>query len=154
MTWGRPRRWVSGTDEAGSRFAQIIRSVLDVVAGGGLRAGKLTWDDDAHVGFWLGVGTDGVARFSVGGPAFWLKWTGSELLVRGRFSTPGDPNELDLFVEGDAGAALHLRLKTECAAGAAGSRLEVSAGNRTVFTVDADGNVWAAGQMHAVGGVE
>ncbi len=46
-------------------------------------------------GFWLGVCGDGVARFAVGGPAFWPKWTGTELLVRGRLSTLGGEGEDD-----------------------------------------------------------
>ena len=44
--------WLStGADEEPvSRFTQIIRTVLEVVPGGVIRAGKAAWDDDAHVG--------------------------------------------------------------------------------------------------------
>lgn len=195
MAWGKPKGWTTA-DEPVNRFAQVIRTILEVMPGGVIRYGKSGPDDDAHVGFWLGVGPDKVARFSVGGPAFWLKWTGAELLVRGRLSTlggeqaddrlrwvgvdnediayvmatdawghqvelgipradaTGDPGMLDLFVDGDLGASLRLRLRTERGAGKAGTLLQLLAGNQEVFTIDADGNVYAAGKIHALGGVE
>lgn len=197
MAWGKAKGWGAGVEREGAnRFTQIIRTIQEVVAGGVIRHGKSGPDDDAHAGFWLGVTNQGVARFSVGGPAFWVKWTGAELLIRGRLSTlggdaaddrlrwlgedgediaylmatdawghqlevgvprgdaTGDPSQLDLFVDGDFAASLRLRLKTERAAGVAGAQLQLLAGNTTVFTIDAAGNVWAAGKVHAVGGVE
>lgn len=193
MPWGRPQKggWSTGSErETGTRFSQIIRTVLEVVAGGVIRAGKVTWDDDAHTGFWLGVCSDGVARFSVGGPAFWLKWTGSELLVRGKLSTVGgdaaddrlrwigvdgediaylaateawghqlevgvpradmngEPALMDLFVDGDLGASLRVRLQTERGAGAAGTKVLIQVGTgRNVLTIDGNGNVWARGAV-------
>ncbi len=92
MSWGKPRKggWPPAVEaEPGSRFSQVIRTVLSVMPGGVIRYGKDGPDDDVHTGFWLGVTPDGAARFSVGGPTFWLKWTGTELLVRGRLSTTG-----------------------------------------------------------------
>ncbi len=189
--WGRPgkRGWgAAREDEPVSRFSQVIRTVLSVMPGGVIRYGKEGPDDDSHTGFWLGVTADRVARFSVGGPAFWLKWTGSELLVRGKLSTLGgdtaddrlrwvgvdaediaylaatdawghqleigiprpdmaaDPGQIDLFVDGDLGASVRLRLCTARGAGVGGSKVVVQVGTgREVFTIDGDGNVWARG---------
>lgn len=101
MPWSKPQKsgWASTAEDASvTRFMQVIHTVIQVVAGGVIRAGKVTWDDDAHVGFWLGVCPDRVARFSVGGPSFWLKWTGEELLVLGRLSMRGG-NTVDDRVE-------------------------------------------------------
>ena len=103
MGWGRPKRggWgpsggtLTGEAEAVNRFSQIIRTVISVMPGGVIRYGKDGPEDDGHVGFWLGVTVDGVARFSVGGPAFWLKWDGAQLLVRGKISTLSGDNPDD-----------------------------------------------------------
>jgi hypothetical protein len=191
MPWGRPRKggWSSTAEgEPVTRFSQVIRTVLSVMPGGVIRYGKDGPDDDAHTGFWLGVTGERVARFSVGGPAFWLKWTGSELLVRGKLSTLGgdtaddrlrwvgvdaediaylaatdawghqleigiprtdmaaDPGQIDLFVDGDLGASVRLRLCTERDAGVGGSKVVVQVGTgRDVFEIDGNGNVWARG---------
>ncbi len=192
MAWGRIGKggWDVGGAEPAPRFSQVIRTVLSVMPGGVIRYGKDGPDDDGHAGFWLGVTAGKVARFSVGGPAFWLKWTGTELLVRGRLSTlggdsaddrlrwigadgediaylaatdawghqleigapradlAGDPAQLDLFVDGDLGAAVRLRLVTERSAGVDGSRVLVQVGTgRNVLTIDGNGNLWTRGAV-------
>lgn len=190
MAWGKVSKggWLAEAQEPVSRFSQVIRTVLSVMPGGVIRFGKEGPDDDGHTGFWLGVSTEGVARFSVGGPAFWLKWTGAELLVRGKLSTlggdaaddrlrwigadgedigyvyaadawghqleigapradaSGEPGQIDLFVDGDLGAAVRLRLMTERGAGTGGSRVLVQVGTgRNVMTIDGNGHVWTRG---------
>jgi hypothetical protein len=87
MSWGR-RKTGWGDDAEGEGEARysfnvsgIIKTILEVVPGGVIRAGKTTYADDAHVGFWLGVDHDGLAKLNLGGKTFYLKWTGSELLI-------------------------------------------------------------------------
>ena len=45
----------AAADEPVRRFSQVIRTILSVMPGGVIRYGKAGPDDDAHVGFWLGV---------------------------------------------------------------------------------------------------
>lgn len=107
MSWGKPRKggWsATGAEEPVTRFTQIIRSIVQVMPGGVIRYGKTGPDDDAHTGFWLGVTTDGVARFSVGGPGFWLKWDGSAVQICGYIVIPANPdNNTWLSWRGDDG---------------------------------------------------
>jgi hypothetical protein len=87
MSWGRRKTgWgdeAEGEGEARYSFnvSGIIKSIVEVVPGGVIRAGKTAYADDAHVGFWLGKDSDGLAKLNLGGSAFYLKWTGSELLI-------------------------------------------------------------------------
>ena len=88
MTWGRvgPKGWGSNKDDAGDLqggITQIIRTVLEVVAGGVLRAVKRAYSDDTNAGWWLGVDTDGDAKLNIGDGDQFLKWTGEQLSVRG-----------------------------------------------------------------------
>ena len=86
MTWGgRRSRWGSEKEEAprAISFTGIVKTILEVVPGGVLRAGKTAYADDANVGFWLGVDTDGVAKLNIGGALHYLKWTGTALVVAG-----------------------------------------------------------------------
>lgn len=96
MSWGKPRKggWsnTGGESEPVTRFTQVIRSIVQVMPGGVIRYGKSDPDDDAHTGFWLGVTTTGVARFSVGGPGFWVKWTGIALEICGYVVIPANPD--------------------------------------------------------------
>lgn len=90
MGW-RPGKngWGGGEEESvGNWLRQVIHTTIEVVKGGVLRAGKTAYTDDAHVGFWLGVDYDGKAKFNIGGPAYWLKWTGTQLEIQGFFRTP------------------------------------------------------------------
>ncbi len=87
MTWGKlgPLGWGKGKAEGDSQgwLRQVIHTILEVVPGGVLRAGKKRYTDDATAGWWLGVDADGVARFNIGDAAQFLKWTGELLRVRG-----------------------------------------------------------------------
>lgn len=85
MPWRPNKRtgWGTLTDRAVYSFSQVLRGVLEVVPGGVIRYGKTAYGDDEHVGFWLGVDLDGLAKFNLGGPVHYLKWTGTELLVSG-----------------------------------------------------------------------
>jgi hypothetical protein len=83
--WGTP----AGEDDGPTRWSltTVIRTVLDVVPGGVIRAGKSAYTDDAGTGFWLGVDSDGLAKLNLGGPAFYLKWTGAKLEIAGSLRT-------------------------------------------------------------------
>jgi hypothetical protein len=83
--WGAP----AGDDDGPTRWGltTVIRTILDVVPGGVIRAGKSAYGDDANTGFWLGVDSDGLAKLNLGGPAFYLKWTGAKLEIAGRLRT-------------------------------------------------------------------
>ncbi len=87
MTWGKlgPLGWGKGKAEGDSQgwLRQVIHTILEVVPGGVLRAGKKRYTDDATAGWWLGVDADGVPRFNIGDAAQFLKWTGELLRVRG-----------------------------------------------------------------------
>jgi hypothetical protein len=79
--------WSAARDESGARVQTILRTVLQVVPGGSLCAGKRSYEDDDRAGFWIGVDADGVARLNVGGPDFYLKWTGESVLISGGLRT-------------------------------------------------------------------
>ncbi len=83
--WGAP----SGEDDGPARWelTTVIRTIVDVVPGGVIRAGKTAYGDDANTGFWLGVDSDGLAKLNLGGPAFYLKWTGAKLEIAGSLRT-------------------------------------------------------------------
>ena len=87
MSWGKlgPKGWSKGAAESepGGWLRQVIHTILEVVPGGVLRAGKKRYTDDATAGWWLGVDADGVPRFNIGDAAQFLKWTGELLRVRG-----------------------------------------------------------------------
>ena len=88
MTWGKlgPKGWGSHRDDTESSqgwLRQVIHTVVEVVAGGVLRAGKKRYTDDASVGWWLGVDSDGAAKLNIGDADQFLKWTGERLSVRG-----------------------------------------------------------------------
>lgn len=80
--------WQAGEDPPTSILRHVLHTVLQVVPGGVIRAGKQGYDDDARAGFWLGTGSDGIPRFSLGGPRHALRWTGETLEITGWFSTP------------------------------------------------------------------
>ncbi len=86
MSWQK-RGWGTVEERAATVVYQVIRAVLEVVPGGVIRAGKTGYADDAHAGFWLGVGADGVARLNVGDAAHYLKWTGARLEIAGSIRT-------------------------------------------------------------------
>ena len=83
--WGAP----SGDDESPTRWGltTVIRTILDVVPGGVIRAGKTEYADDTHTGFWLGVDSDGLAKLNLGSGTFYLKWTGTDLQIAGSLRT-------------------------------------------------------------------
>jgi hypothetical protein len=85
--WGPPAS--EGDDESPTRWGltTVIRTILDVVPGGVIRAGKTAYTDDTHVGFWLGVDSDGLAKLNIGGADFFLKWTGAALQIAGSLRT-------------------------------------------------------------------
>mgnify|MGYP000868951442 CR=1 FL=1 len=88
MTWGKlgPKGWGSHGDDTESSqgwFRQVLHTVVEVVAGGVLRAGKKRYTDDANVGWWLGVDADGLAKLNIGDAHQFLKWTGARVSVRG-----------------------------------------------------------------------
>jgi hypothetical protein len=89
MSWGRKSSWSEG-DKGESRYSfsvsGIIKTILEVVPGGVIRAGKTAYLDDTSVGFWLGVDSDGLAKLNLGGADHFLRWTGTELLQRGNLS--------------------------------------------------------------------
>jgi hypothetical protein len=93
MPWNtrKPGGWgpSDGDDESPTRWGltTVIRSVLEVVPGGVIRAGKTAYDDDTNVGFWLGSDSDGLAKFNLGGASFYLKWTGTKLEIAGSLRT-------------------------------------------------------------------
>jgi len=84
MSWLTPRNrggWgpSEGDDESPTRWGltTVIRTILDVVPGGVIRAGKTAYTDDATVGFWLGVDSDGYGKLNIGSASYYLKWTGT-----------------------------------------------------------------------------
>ena len=87
MSWGKigPLGWGKGKAEGepAGWLRQVIHTILEVVPGGVLRAGKKRYMDDATAGWWLGVDADGVARLNIGDADQFLKWTGELLRVRG-----------------------------------------------------------------------
>jgi hypothetical protein len=93
MSWSNHRRagWgaPTGDDESPTRWGltTVIRTILDVVPGGVIRAGKTAYTDDTNTGFWLGVDSDGLAKLNLGGAAFYLKWTGAKLEIAGSLRT-------------------------------------------------------------------
>lgn len=117
MTW-RPREqgWGRIKEEAGRSVAVLIRTVLEVVPGGVIRAGKRTYSDTT-AGWWLGIDDDGVPRFHIGNAAHYLRWTGTTLEFKGNLA-------------GDVGAVITI---------GAGGRVEAASGNAVMddsgFTV-------------------
>jgi hypothetical protein len=93
MPWNKraPGGWgqSEADDEAPTRWGltTVIRTILDVVPGGVIRAGKTAYTDDTNVGFWLGVDSDGLAKLNLGSAAFYLKWTGTKLEIAGSLRT-------------------------------------------------------------------
>ena len=49
----------------------------------------MTYADDTHVGFWLGVDSDNKAKFNLGGATHSLKWTGTQLEITGLLTWSG-----------------------------------------------------------------
>ena len=91
MSWGKRKSGWSDDDEGEVRYSfnvsGIVKGILEVVPGGVLRAGKRAYADDARVGFWLGVDTDGLAKLNLGGATSYLKWTGARLDIAGGLRT-------------------------------------------------------------------
>jgi hypothetical protein len=94
MPWTPRRRattWTTADEDPESPtrwgLTTVIRTILDVVPGGVIRAGKETYDDDTHTGFWLGVDTDGLGKLNLGNANFYLKWTGTALQIAGSLRT-------------------------------------------------------------------
>ena len=75
----RGHGWPITSDEPSGFWRGVIRSILEVVPGGVIRAGKTAYTDDANAGFWLGVDTDALAKFNIGNASWWLHWTGTKL---------------------------------------------------------------------------
>ncbi len=90
MTWQPDPRtgWGRVAESIGARTLLVLRSVLQVAPGGIIRFGKTAYSDDTHRGFWIGVDGNGAAQLNIGGPDRSLKWTGSDLVIRGAFYTP------------------------------------------------------------------
>ncbi len=96
MTWQPDPRtgWGRVAERIGARTLLVLRSVLQVAPGGIIRFGKTAYADDTHRGFWIGVDGNGAvdgggaAKLNIGGPDRSLKWTGSDLVIRGAFYTP------------------------------------------------------------------
>lgn len=81
--------WPTSTDPEprDSRFSQIIRSIIEVVPGGVIRAGKSTYASSS-TGWWLGVDpADGVPKFHIGSSTYYLRWTGTRLEIAGSLTT-------------------------------------------------------------------
>ena len=95
MPWGqRPKGkrgsgWGWGGDGDGEgRFhiSQTIAGIVEVVAGGVLRAGKTSYDDDS-AGWW--IGRDPVTeagKINIGDESRYLKWSGSAVEIAGSIS--------------------------------------------------------------------
>ena len=91
MSWGKKKAGWGDEAEGESSYSfnvsGIIKGILEVVPGGVIRAGKTAYADDTHVGFWLGIDADGLAKLNIGGVvagvARYLKWTGATLEVAG-----------------------------------------------------------------------
>lgn len=107
MPWQPPNPtagWRKTAEEAAGRVSYIIRTTLQIVAGGVIRYAKAAWDD-TRTGFWLGVDPTGTPRFHIGGPAKSLLWDGADLRVKGALETPTvtiDDNGLAILA-GDEG---------------------------------------------------
>lgn len=143
------------TAEAAGRVSYIIRTTLQVVAGGVIRYAKTTWDD-TRTGFWLGVDSAGIPRFHVGGPLKALLWDGADLRVKGDLQTPtvtiddnglairaGDdtPNWLRL-VDADGAAVMHLSVAdAPDAPWAALAVARPAAGHTGYLDLDLDGSL-------------
>ncbi|MCB0042511.1 MAG: hypothetical protein KDE23_22650, partial [Caldilinea sp.] len=95
MPWGqRPKGkrgsgWGWGGDGDGEgRFhiSQTIAGIVEVVAGGVLRAGKTSYDDDS-AGWW--IGRDPVTeagKINIGDESRYFKWSGSAVEIAGSIS--------------------------------------------------------------------
>lgn len=163
MSWGTQREggWLRhGDSEAGNRFTQILRTILEVVPGGVIRAGKTAYSDDSNVGFWIGVDSDGLAKINVGGATAFLKWTGSALQISGQADIQGDSLitgtlavDGDILMlepgttwnsEADPGDAIGW-VGVGAVGGAAGKWLGYNAGVLQAY-LDSDGTIkWAGG---------
>lgn len=100
MTWGKlgPKGWGSHKDDALedlSGIRQVIHAIVEVVAGGVLRAVKRAYTDDTRAGWWLGVDSDGDAKLNIGDGDQFLKWTGEQLSVRGDLELEAILGKLD-----------------------------------------------------------
>jgi hypothetical protein len=93
MPWStrKPGGWgpSEGDTESPTRWGltTVIRSILTVVPGGVIRAGKTAYTDDTNTGFWLGSDSDGLAKLNLGSTNFYLKWTGTKLEIAGSLRT-------------------------------------------------------------------
>jgi hypothetical protein len=92
----RRKGWGAEEPESEVRFSigAVIRAITEIVPGGVIRAGKRSYGD-GRTGFWLGVDADGLAKLDVGSSAFYVRWSGSELLIRGDISFTGHSSYLD-----------------------------------------------------------
>jgi hypothetical protein len=126
----------------------VLRAVLEVVPGGVLRAGKTSYDDDAHAGFWLGTDADGVARCNLGSAEYYVKWTGDRLELAGGLRTRhGYVQVVDESPE-DYGEGITLLQGAWLASGAL--RWRASAGGVGAFlTANHNGDAGTAVLLHA-----
>ena len=72
--------WGASDPEPASRYSSyvgMIRTTILMVAGGSLRWGKTSYADNDHAGFWIGVDRDKVGKINIGGPTWFLRWTGA-----------------------------------------------------------------------------
>jgi hypothetical protein len=124
MPWNirKPGGWgpTEGNDDGPTRWGltTVIRTILDVVPGGVIRAGKTAYDDDANTGFWLGVDSDGAAKLNLGNAAFYLKWTGTRLEIAGSLRTRNSYVEIIDDSEEDYGEGITLLQGSWLASGA------------------------------------
>ena len=88
MGWSKPKKnkWQSRESNPFSSIRAVINTILDVVPGGVIRAGKTSYTDTS-TGFWLGIDTnDGLAKFHVGNESWYMRWTGTNLEIQGTIS--------------------------------------------------------------------
>lgn len=91
MGWGRNKAGGWGEVEEKGFIGRVAHSVIqtiwDVVPGGVIKASKTSYSDTTNTGFWLGVDSDGLAKFHLGSTNFYLRWTGSKLEISGSLTT-------------------------------------------------------------------
>lgn len=102
MPWSKPNKppwagknqgWGSGDKETYVyHISQLVTGIWTILPGGALRCVKTGYSDDVNCGFWIGIDSDGQAKFNLGGTYAtravgeiirYLKWSGTQLELSG-----------------------------------------------------------------------
>jgi len=77
--WAAWKSTEADTEATSLRLSvQIVKSLVNILPGGALHAGKTSYADMLHFGFWIGVdSSDKKPKINIGGPSWYLKFTGT-----------------------------------------------------------------------------